>query len=107
MEHGGLPGTRDEGALGSALERPRWLWHYEQVTDLATLAAALGYGLARRHPFTDGNKRIAFVAMAIFLDLSGRELVAEEPDVIETMRAVAAGGWSESDLREWVARHSG
>jgi len=72
-----------------------------------SLAATLGYGLCRRHPFVDGNKRIAFVAMAVFLELNGLVLVVEEPDVVATMRAVAAGGWSEDELAAWVGAHLG
>ncbi|MDQ3690932.1 MAG: type II toxin-antitoxin system death-on-curing family toxin [Chloroflexota bacterium] len=105
VEHGGLTGLRYDNLLESALERPRMLWHYEHITDLAVLAAALGYGLARRHAFADGNKRIAFIAMGVFLDLNGHQLDPAEPDVIETMRAVAAGDWSEADLAAWIERH--
>lgn len=102
-----MAGLRDETLLEAALARPRTLWHYGEVTDLAALAAALGYGLARRHAFADGNKRIGFVAMAVFLDLNGRQLDAKEPDVIATMRAVAAGDLSESALSQWIAQHLG
>lgn len=105
MEHGGLPGLRDEGLLESVLERPRVLWHFQHVTDLAVLAAAVGYGLARRHPFADGNKRIAFVAMAVFLDLNDRQVEVEDSEVVDAMRGVAAGEWTESKLTEWVRRH--
>lgn len=107
MEHGGRAGLRDDNLLESAIEHPRSLWHYDHVTDLASLAGALGYGLTRRHAFVDGNKRIGFVAMAVFLDLNGHQLIAEEPDVIDTMRAVAAGDWSEAELAEWITRHLG
>src|SRR3989337_1694300 len=70
-EHGGLPGIRDENALESAVARPRQRWHYRPSSDLTTLAAAYGWGLVRSHPYQDGNKRIAFLAMAIFLELNG------------------------------------
>src|SRR2546428_12595450 len=75
-EHGGLPGIREENALESALARPRQRWHYEPGSDLATLAAAYGWGLATSHPYRDGNKRIAFLAMAILVELNGHTLEA-------------------------------
>jgi death-on-curing protein len=102
---GGLYGVRDDGAIDSALARPRNHWGYQQQTDLATLAAAYGYGLTRGHGYLDGNKRIGFVAMAVFLDLNGWSLDASEPEVVRTMLAVASGDMGESDLAEWVRRH--
>jgi death-on-curing protein len=102
-EHGGLAGIRDENALEAVVARPRNLFSYENQTDLLALAASLGYGLARRHVFADGNKRIGFVAMAVFLDLNGRDVVPAEPDVVQTMRAVAADEMSEPGLAEWLA----
>ena len=70
-EHGGRPGLRDEHALESALARPRQKWSYEPASDLAALAAAYAFGIARNHPFIDGNKRAAFLAMMVFLGLNG------------------------------------
>ena len=87
------------------LARPRTLWH-EGVRDLGALAASLGYGLARRHAYVDGNKRIAFLAAAVFLDINGRELTADQPEVVEMMLAVAAGSMTESELADWFAAHS-
>lgn len=104
-DHGGRAGLRDENALESVLARPRNQWHYEGITELDALAASLGYGLARR-PYVDGNKRIAFVAMAVFLDINGRDLVADESAVVEMMLATAAGSASESDLAIWIRAHS-
>lgn len=104
-EHGGLPGVRDENVLESALARPRQRWHYEPTSDLATLAAAYGFGLATSHPYRDGNKRIAFLAMATFLGLNGFELDAPEAEVVETMLAVADRRCSERKLTEWVRAH--
>jgi death-on-curing protein len=66
-EHGGLPGIREEDTLEAVLARPRNRWRYEPGGDLATLAAAYGWGLVTSHPYRDGNKRIAFLAMAILL----------------------------------------
>jgi len=107
QQHGGLPGLRDENALESALARPRHRWAYRPRSDLSVLAAAYGHALARNHPYVDGNKRVAFLAMYVFPGLNGRELTAPEPEVVEVMRAVAAGRWSEARLAAWVRRHVG
>jgi len=72
---------------------------------LAALAAAYGYGLVTSHPFSDGNKRVGFLAMYVFLDLNGLELEAEEPEVVDLMVAVAAGRMKEETLAEWLRRH--
>lgn len=101
-EHGGLGGLRDENALESVLARPQNQWHHEGIRDLDALAASLGYGLARRHAYVNGNNRIAFVAMAVFLDINGRDLIADEPAVVEMMLAIAARSASESDLAAWI-----
>src|SRR5436309_4901048 len=79
-EHGGLPGLRDENALESALARPRQKWAYDEDADLALLAAAYGFGIASNHPYRDGNKRVAFLAMAVFLGLNGYEIEATETE---------------------------
>lgn len=100
--HGGLSGVRDENALESTLARPRQRWTYVRKTDLASLAATYGFGLARNHPYRDGNKRVAFLAMYVFLGLNGRELVAAEPEVVDTMLKLAAGGLTEAALARWV-----
>jgi len=104
-EHGGLPGLRDEGALESALARPRKKWAYDAEADLALLAAAYGFGIARSHPYRDGNKRAAFLAMAIFLGLNGFDIEAPEAEVVAVMVKVAAGQLSERQLAEWVRTH--
>lgn len=103
--HGGLPGVRDENALESALARPRNRAAYGSGFDLAALAAAYGFGLATSHPFSDGNKRVAFLAMYVFLDLNGLEIEAQEPEVVELMVALAAGRTSEAELAGWLRRH--
>ena len=100
-QHGGSPGVRDEGMIESALARPRNLFAYEEP-DLARLAAAYAYGLGRNHGFIDGNKRIAFQTMFVFLGINGWRLVAEEPEVVRVMLDVAAGAMSEADLAAWV-----
>ena len=102
--HGGMPGVRDEGALESALARGRQRLTYELASDLPELAAAYGWGLARNHPFNDGNKRVAFVVMAVFLALNGLDIDATEAEVVTTMLDVAAGSMSEVELAEWLRR---
>ncbi len=103
-EHGGLSGLLDEGALDAALARPRHKWAYRPKLDLAALAAAYGFGLARRHPFRDGNKRVAFVTMVVFLELNGRQFTAPEEEIVRIMTGVAAGTVSEASLARWLRR---
>ena len=105
QEHGGLRGIKDDNALESALARPRQKLCYEPDSDLATLAAACGYGLARNHPYLDGNKRVAFMAMYTFLCMNGYEIQAEEEDVVRVMLKVAAGEWREEQFADWVRDH--
>ena len=104
-EHGGLAGVRDENALESALARPRNKWEYNKKSDIADVAAAYGFGIATSHPYRDGNKRIAFLTMLIFLGLNGYSLISPEADVVTTMLAVADNHFSEMDLSEWLRRH--
>ena len=104
-EHGGLPGLRDDGLLESALARPRHKWTYKRRPDLASLAAAYGYGIVNNHPYRDGNKRVAFLTMIVFLGLNGFDFVADEADVVTTMLKAAAGGRSEADLARWIRSH--
>ena len=103
-EHGGSPGLRDEGLLESALARAEQKLAYEPESDLATLAAAYGFGLAKNHAFVDGNKRAAFMAMYVFLGLNGYDLDAPEPEVVRTIERLASGKVSERQLAEWVRR---
>jgi death on curing protein len=105
-QHGGLAGVRDHGLLESALARPRNLHAYEPGSDLARLAAAYGFGLARNHPFNDGNKRAAFLAMGLFLLINGRELIADPVEAIAVILRLAEGNLSEPDLAEWIRRNS-
>jgi death-on-curing protein len=104
-EHGGLPGLRDENALESALARPQNRWHYERSVDLAELAAAYGWGLTTSHPYRDGNKRAAFLAMATFAELNGYELNATDAEVVQVMLAVADHGMCEGELAAWLRTH--
>ena len=103
--HGGLPGLRDENALESALARPRNRWVYGRTRDLATLAGTYGFGLVRSHPYRDGNKRIAFLALAIFLGLNGYEIDAPEAEVVTVFVNLAAGRMSENALAKWIRGH--
>ena len=103
-EHGGAAGTRDLGLFDSALARPRNLALYGEP-DAADLAASYGCGIARNHPFIDGNKRTAFVAVELFLALSGRRLTADDADCVLTMLAVASGTLDEAAFAAWLRRH--
>lgn len=103
-EHGGLAGLRDPNGLASALARPQQLAAYGEP-DVADLAAAYGFGLARNHPFSDGNKRTAFVAVELFLMLNGHELDAGDADCVLTMLAVAAGDMPEAAFSDWIRSH--
>lgn len=105
LEHGGSVGIRDEGLLESALARPRQKWHYEPATDLATLAAAYAFGLAKNHPFIDGNKRAALVTAYTLLAINGRELEAPEPEAVAAIVGTADGSRSEEDLALWIRSH--
>jgi death-on-curing protein len=102
-EHGGSAGVRDEGLLESALARPRQLHAYgDPAPDLADLAAALAHGLARNHPFVDGNKRTAHVAYRTLLALNGAELIATDEEKYLTMLALAEGKLTERDFAAWA-----
>jgi death-on-curing protein len=104
-EHGGGAGVRDLGLFESALARPQQLASYgAPPPDAADLAAAYGFGLARNHPFVDGNKRTAFVAVELFLLLNGQRLAASDADCVMTMLALAAGELTESDFAAWLRR---
>lgn len=100
-EHGGPVGIRDRGLLESALFRPQNLIGYGDP-DLAALAAAYGFGLARNHPFIDGNKRTAFTVMELFLALNGQELIADDPSCIVTILKLAEGSLTEAELASWI-----
>ena len=104
-EHGGLPGTRDEHALESALARPQQKWHYGKRS-IPDLAAAYAFGLVRNHPYRDGNKRIGFLAMVTFLGINGFEFETTDADVVTAFVALAAGNLSEDDLATWVRGRS-
>jgi death-on-curing protein len=103
-EHAGVAGVREVGLFESAMARARQL-AASGSADVADLAAAYGFGLARNHPFADGNKRTAFVAVELFLALNGQELAAEDGDCVLTMLALAAGDLDERALSDWIRKH--
>ena len=105
-EHGGGIGVRDEGLLESALARPQNRHAYDEAVDLPTLAAAYAFGLARNHPFIDGNKRTAFVAAEVFLDLNGMTMTASDEECVLTMVRFAAGEIEETAFAEWLRANS-
>ena len=100
-QFGGPPGLRDQALLESALSRPLNKYAYGSE-DLATLAAAYGFGLARNHAFIDGNKRIAFLAMVTFLGLNDIDFVVPEADAVVIILAVGAGEVDEDGLTRWI-----
>ncbi len=103
-EHGGGEGVRDAGALESAMARPRNLAEYGDL-DIAALAAAYAFGIARNHPFVDGNKRTAAVVSETFLILNGHALEASDAEVVVAFVALAAGELSEAELADWFRTH--
>jgi death-on-curing protein len=105
-EHGGSSGVRDENLLESALARPQQLHAYgDPPPDLADLAASLAYGLARNHPFVDGNKRTAYVVCRTFLALNGAELVATQEEKYLSILALAEGKIRLEDFAAWLRKH--
>ena len=104
-EYGGSEGLRDEGLLESALNRSRNLYLYEGVTDLARLASAYAFGITRNHPFIDGNKRAAFMAIGLSLESNSHQLRADKADAARIMFEVAAGQIGEDELATWIKTH--
>ena len=98
---GGPPGIRDQSILESALGRPINKWNYEQA-DVVACAAAYAFGLARNHAFVDGNKRVAFVAMTLFLRLNGVEFRPEKAEATAIVQELAAGRVNEDGLERWI-----
>ena len=105
-EHGGASGVRDDGLLASALGRPQQLQAYgDPPPDLADLAASLAFGLARNHPFVDGNKRTAAVAGETFIMLNGAALQADDLELYPRYVALAEGSLSEAEFATWLREH--
>ncbi len=105
-DNGGSWGIRDENLLESALARPQQRWSYGPDADLFDLAAAYAFGIAKNHPFIDGNKRTAFVTMAAFLIINGHQLGASEVEAVATMLGVADSSLDESGLAAWCRANS-
>lgn len=105
-EHGGLAGLRDEGALEAALARPRNLLHYFPESTIYALAASYGFGFAKNHVFIDGNKRLALVAIDVFLQLNGAILVVDEVQAVVVINELAAGTMGEPALAAWITENS-
>ena len=104
-EHGGLWGLRDESSLESSLARPRHLHNYRKNADLAALAAAYGCGLIRNHPFNDGNKRVGFLAIGLFLGLNGFRLEADPIESVQIIMQIAEKQIGEKALADWIRHH--
>ncbi len=101
-EHGGLPGVREQALLNSALARPQQRIAYENDISIFELAASYSYGLARNHPFIDGNKRISLTVAAVFLELNGYSLNATEAEAVLMFQRLATGTLSEPELANWI-----
>jgi death on curing protein len=104
QEHGGATGIRDPGMFESALARPQNLAAYGEP-DAAALAASYAFGLAKNHAFVDGNKRIALVALELFLNLNGFELTADDAQCVLVILSLASGAFSEDELADWIRKH--
>jgi len=103
---GGARGLRDRALLESALARPLNTHAYHPRSTLAELAASYAFGLARNHPFVDGNKRAAFLSIGLFLAINGARLMAEQVDAIQTMMALADGSLDEKSLAAWIQKNT-
>jgi death-on-curing protein len=102
-EHGGQAGLRDEGLFLSALARPQQRWCYgDPPPDLCSLAASYAFGIAKNHPFLDGNKRTAYVVYRLFLKWNGVEMHAERVDRYIQMLGLAAGDHDEESFADWL-----
>jgi death-on-curing protein len=103
-EHGGLAGTKDEGLLEAALDRPRNKFAYGEE-DSCALAAAYAFGISRNHPFNEGNKRTAWVMARLFLALNRVEIAFDKADAIRTMLSLAARELAEDVFADWLRKH--
>ena len=105
-EFGGARGFRDDGLLESALARPQNIYAYNSTTTVAELAAAYAFGIAKNHAFVDGNRRVAFLSIGLFLNINGYRLTADQTDAFSVMMRVASGDIDETELAAWVAVNS-
>lgn len=107
LEHGGATGVRDMGLLESALARPQNLHAYTGESDICRLAASYGFGIAKNHPFVDGNKRTSLMAIYTFLHVNGLRLAATEEAAVAVITGLAAGNTDEEELAEWIRNSLG
>ena len=105
-QHGGSLGIRDIGLLESALDRPKNTYHYKPKSSLFELASSLGIGIAKNHPFIDGNKRTSFLLMYVFLANNGFTIETSENEVVRIMIKVAEGSIQEPELAIWLEKNS-
>jgi death-on-curing protein len=106
FQYGGLSGVRDSGLLSASLARPRHRFFYQPEVSFLELAAAYGFALCKNHPFVDGNKRTAFMAMYVFLGLNGYGFTAPEPEIVLVMEGLASGEIEETSLQVWLAKYA-
>jgi death on curing protein len=105
VEHGGSEGLRDHNLLESALARPRNLFAYGSPRpDLAALAAAYAFGIARNHAFIDGNKRTSLIVTQTFVNLNGMDLAADDAEMLQVWSDLGAGNLSEEALADWIRK---
>ena len=100
--HGGAGGIRDEAMLESALSRPENKWAYKKAELVELAAAAYGFGIAKNHPFVDGNKRTSLLAIYTFLGINGVDFVVPEAEAAAMILSLAAGEVSEESLARWI-----
>ena len=105
-EHGGSPEVRDPGLLESALSRPVNRFVYDPQASLFDLATSYAFGLSSNHPFIDGNKRIAFTAIAMFLGDNGYRFVPDKLEALQVILALASGEVDEPQLARWIAANA-
>lgn len=103
-QHGGSHGIRDRGLLKSALNRPKNKWANDSSANIFHLAASLCVGITKNHPFIDGNKRVAFMSMYVFLGLNGHRIETPEEEVVSVMLQVAEGKMKEAHLSIWLKK---
>ena len=107
-EHGGYGGVKDQARLASALMRPQQKYAYRATNvdaDIFMLAAAYGFSITQNHPFHDGNKRIGYITMRLFLKLNGYDINASQAEKYRIMMRLAAGKISETMLADWLRKH--